>query len=288
MHMTGRVIGLDRDHATLLFSAMSGLIATFPAKAAATEGKAPLTPAERAALRQLIQALQGLFTSVQAEETIEGLHVAIANTGEATIRRFRFGLGGEAPQGLLHTWLDIGLDGLAVADLPPEMAALIPRHVAVRPSLSGVSASGLTRLARDATEPDADPAHLEAEAAALFMQGGITVGLDSLAFDVGPAELQGTGQMQIVGPMDYEGHAHLTATGLDALIDRAHGDPTLQQAIPALIMLRGFARPEGDHLVWNVVASRGSVMVNGVAVMQPPDAHRPHGGPREGRQPRSR
>ena len=269
LSMSGRIAGLDRDQAGVLLTAASGLLATLPAKAAAQGAAAPLSPEERAALHQLVLGLRGIFTSVHGEETIDGLHVALAGMGEATINHVRFGVGGDAPHGLLHAWLDVTLDGLTVANLPPQAAGLVPHHVVLRPSLGGIPADALMKLALEATEPNANQAQVEAEAESLLTTGGATLGLEKLGFDVGPADVQGTGHVTVTGPMQYRGEAHLTATGLDALIDRAHGDPMLQRAIPMLIMLRGFAKPEGDHLVWNVLANDGEVTVNGIELVKP-------------------
>lgn len=269
LSMTGRIAGLDRGQAGVLLSAVSGLIATLPTKAATGAGPEQLSSAERAELHRLVEGLRGIFTSLHLAETADGLHFTLAGTGAATIGHMRFGMGGSAPQGLMRTWLDITLDGITVADLPPQDAGLVPHHVELRPVLAGIPADAVMKLALEATEPNANPLLAKAEALALLTTPGVTLGLDRLGFDIGPAEVQGTGHLRVTGPMQYQGEAHLTATGLDALIDRARDDPTQQQAIPVLIMLRGFARQEGDHLVWNVVAKDGAVSVNGIALMQP-------------------
>jgi Uncharacterized protein conserved in bacteria (DUF2125) len=284
LSMSGRIAGLDRHQAGVLLSAVSGLIATLPANAAGT-ALDHLNPAERAALHRMVEGLRGIFTSLRGEETADGLHFTMAGKGETRIRHLRFGIGGNAPQGLMHVWLDIAFDGLGIADLPPQTAALVPHHVVLRPSLGGVPADAVMKLALEATEPDANQDQVAAEAEALLMANGVTLGLEKVDFDLGPADVQGTGHITVVGPMQYRGEAHVTATGLDALIDRAHGDPTLQQAIPVLIMLRGFAKPEGDHVVWNVVANGGTVTVNGIELVKP---HGPEPGDKGVHHPPSR
>jgi hypothetical protein len=260
----GRIDGIDRDHAAAMLTAVSGLVANLPPAAAAQHGGAALSAPARAALRVLIESLRGIVTGVQGEETIDGLHVAVAGQGEALVRHLRFGIDSAAPDGMLHASLDIALDGLAVQDQPPQVAALVPHHLELRPSVAGLSLAGLTALALEATDQDADPARLQADAMTLLTGGGVTAGLDTLDLDVGPAELHGRGHVVMTGPGEYKAEAHVTATGLDDLMKQAGGNPNLQQVLPFLAMARGFARPEGNHLAWDIVAGPSGLTVNGV------------------------
>lgn len=261
-----RIDGIDRDHAASLLTAVSGLLATLPPAAVAQHGDAALSPPARAALRSFIEALRGVVSGMQGEETIEGLHVAVATEGEATARQVRLGFEGAAPDGILHAAFDIGLDGLAVKGAPPQAMSLMPHHLEMRPSVAGVSLADLTKLALEATDQGVDQAQLQADAATLLARGGVTLGLDTLALDVGPAEFHGQGHVLVNGPDEYRARAHVTATGLDDLMKQAGGNPQLQQALPFLAMARGFARPDGDHLVWDIVAEGTGVTVNGVTL----------------------
>ncbi len=260
----GRIDGIDRDHAAALLTAVGGLLATLPPAGVAQHGDAAMSAPARAALRALIEATHGVITGMQGEETIEGLHVAFAGQGEATVRHVRIGVDGAAPDGMLHAGFDIVLDGMAAQDVPAQAASLIPHHIELHPSLAGVSLADLTALALEATDPHADKARLQADAMTLLSHGGVTVGLDTLALDVGPAELHGRGQVLVTAPDAYHAEAHVTATGLDALMQQAHGNPQLEQALPFLAIARGFAQPEGDHLVWDIVAGTAGVTVNGI------------------------
>lgn len=265
----GRIDGIDRDHAAALLTAVSGLIATMPPAAAAQQGDAALSAPGRAALRAFIQAVRGVITGVQGEETIEGLHVAVAGQGEATVRQLRLGIEGAAPDGILHAALDIGLDGVAVQGAPPQAMSLMPHHLELRPSVAGVSLADLTHLALEATDQDVGQAQLMADAMGLLAHGGVTVGLDTLALDLGPADLHGQGHVLLTGPTEYQAKAHISARGLDDLMKQAGGNPQLQQALPFLALARGFSKPEGDHLVWDIVADGSGVTVNGVALGNP-------------------
>jgi hypothetical protein len=185
------------------------------------------------------------------------------------VRHMRLGIDGAAPDGMLHAGFDIVLDGLAVQNLPPQAAALMPHHLELRPSVIGVSLADLTTLALEATDQKVDRARLQGEAMALLAHGGVTFGLDTLDMDVGPAVLHGHGHVLVTGPDEYQAEAHITATGLDDLMQQAHGNPDLQRALPFLAIARGFAQPEGDHLVWDIVAGKAGVTVNGVELGNP-------------------
>lgn len=286
----GRIDGIDRDRAAALLSAASGLLATLPPAAAAQRGDVTLSAPARAALRAMIESLRGFMTGVQGEQTIDGVHVAIAGQGEATVRHMRFGIDGAAPDGVLHAALDIGLDGIAVQNLPPQAAGLVPRHLALHPTVAGVSVADLTTLALEATDQDVDHARLQADAAALLAHGGVTFGLDRLDLDVGPAELHGRGHILVTGSNEYQARAHITATGLDELMKQARDNPDLQRVLPFLAVARGFAQPDGDHLVWDIVAGPAGLTVNGIELGIPgAKGHQPDKRPgAEGRQPDKR
>jgi stage V sporulation protein SpoVS len=79
----------------------------------------------------------------------------------------------------------------------------------------------------------------------------------------------------VTAPDEYHAEAHVTATGLDELMKQAHGNPQLEQALPFLAIARGFAQPEGDHLVWDIVAGNGGLTVNGIPLGKQPDRGQP-------------
>lgn len=266
--MNGHIGGLNPDQAGALLSAVSGFVATLPPKALVQGGPAPLGPAQRTALRRLVESLRGIVISMHAEETIDGLHFTLAGLGDGTARQVHFAFGGSAPDGLLHGWMEIAAEGISIPTLPPGLAGLMPHHVVLRPSVTGVSANAVMQMLLDATQPDANQAELEDEAATLLRPGS-TLAVDRLGFDVGPAAVQGTGHVTVVGPDAYDGAAHLVATGFDSLLQRAQRDPSLLRTLPILIMLRGYAKQEGNRLVWNVVAQGGGVTINGMPLIQP-------------------
>jgi hypothetical protein len=240
------------------------LAGAMPPDVAEKGTKTVLPPLAKAQLRLLIGALQDVFTSVSFHETMDGVQLEMAGLGAATIKHVQFDLGGDAPKGELHTWMDFGFDGVDSPTLPPKLATYLPRHFEIKPTLSGVPADVLRKLAMDATEDDAAKYPIGPDIAAIFANGGADIGLEVLSFDLGPAKVEGTGQFTMVSPIAWHGHAHLSATGFDALSTQARENPDLQMALPVLLMMRGLAKPDGDKLVWDVVSDGPQLTVNGI------------------------
>jgi hypothetical protein len=249
------VVGLDRSQAATLGPVLGALSA------------AP-TPERDERLRALVVALHGLITSLTFDETIEGMQIAVAGQGNAEIDRVHFGFDSAAPQGNLAARASVGLDGLALPGLSPAAAGLAPKHVKLGVSVAGVSASALNDLALAALLPGADAGTLAPQIDALFADPGATggprVGIDTLAFDLGPAQVEGHGSAVAVSPTDVRGTARITVTGFDALVTQMQGDPSLQQVLPFLILARGMSRSEGATLIWDIVFTPEGLTVNGV------------------------
>jgi len=267
LRATARIDGVNRDSTAALIAAAVGLVTTLPADVAVKGKDAELSDAARAQLRKLIEATSDLASALHLTEEVDGLKVDIAGTGGVSLKHAALGVGGESKDGRLHAWLDVGVDGIATPTLPPEMAAYLPQHVALRPSISGITTADLRAIALDAASDRKDD-RIARDMAAIYAHGGLGVGLDELAFDVGPAKLAGTAQLTATAPNAFSGEAHVTCKGLDQLIDQVREKPEMQQALPILIMLRGLARTEGDHLVWDVAVHDGSFTVNGTDLSQ--------------------
>ena len=266
---------MNRERVAGLLAATGGLIGALPPDLATKRDKADLTAPARAQLRLMVDSLQDMLTEVSLEETLDGLQVEIAGMGGLSMKHFLMGFGGEAPDGRLHAWIDIGLDELASPSLPPKVAAYLPHHVEIKPSLSGVLTADLHKLALDATEEGADSDSLGPDIAAIFSHGGVNLGLETLSFDLGPAKVDGTGHVTALSPDTWHGEAHLIATGFDDLVTQARSNPDLQQALPVLIMLRGMAKPDGKRLVWDVVSDGPTVTVNGLDLSKLGGADKP-------------
>jgi hypothetical protein len=279
MRAVSQVNGVNRDRFAALLAATSSLIGALPPDIATKGEKLDLSAPARAQLRLMVEALQDMLSSVSLEETIDGLQVEIAGMGGLSIKHLLLGFGGEAPGERLHAWIELGLDELASPSLPPKIATYLPHHVELKPTLSGIPTADLYKLALDATEADADSSTLAPDIAAIFSHGGAELGIEALAFDLGPAKVDGTGRVTITSPGAWHGEAHLAATGFDELATQARANPDLQQALPALIMLRGLAKPDGERLVWDIVSDGPSVKVNGLDLSQLGGGDKPKGKP---------
>jgi hypothetical protein len=264
MHALGRVDGVNRDKAAWLVSAMNGFLRALPPDVVEKHGKGDLPAPARAQLRALIGALPDLLSAVRLEETVDGLQIEVAGMGGLALQHAVLGFGGEAPDGNLHAWFEIALDGLRTPSLPPKMTAYLPHHIALRPSIAGVRTADLAKLALDATEADAGDDTLGPDIAAIFAHGGVDFGVETLSFDLGPAKVEGVGKLVVLSPDSWHGEARLFATGLDELTAQVRKDPELKQALPVLIMLRGLAKPDGDRLVWDIASEGMTVTVNGI------------------------
>ena len=232
-----------------------------------------LTPAERATLRMVLQDTRDLLTGARVDETVEGLKFA-AGGHAGSLDRLEIMLGGTAPQATLDAEMTLALDGLALDDLPPQLAAYVPSHFAIHPTVSNLSVAALTKAGLDATEPpargpnaaprDRPGDRVGPDLQALFAQGGIQFGFDSLALQVAEARLGGTGKFVLTSPSTVTGQAEFTADGLDGLLARAQEDPAMQQAVPVIIFLKGIAKTNGSQATWLLTVDRDRLLVNGV------------------------
>ena len=231
---------------------------------------APANPADklgdagRAKLKTIIAALKGVMSGMVMEETIEGISLAMmGQSGSA--ERVLFMLGGSAPGPKFGAHLELGVDGLKVAGLPPQYADLLPRSVSVRPVVSNIDVVALTALADEAVDPKADMDAIQAKLIGLFTGNGVKVGIERLLIDLGTTKLTATGSLTPTSPMTASGQAEIAMTGYDALMDRVQKMPEAMQAIPVLALVRGLARTEGDKLVWRLAMTDDQkITVNGV------------------------
>ncbi len=261
MHAVGEIDGINRDKFGGLITATGGLIGALPNDA--TTLGADIPPAAMMQLHLMAAAMLDLMTTVSVQETLDGLQIEVASMGGLTVKHFLFGFGGEAPDGKLHAWIDIGIDGLDSPTLPPKIAAYLPKHFEIKPSLSGIRTADIEKLAADATDGKPDESQLAPELTAMLANGA-SLGVDSMAFDLGPAKFNGTGRATMQSADNWHAESRVTATGLDDLVAAAQKNPDLAQAVPFLIMARGMAKPEGDHLVWQIVSDGNKITVNGV------------------------
>lgn len=261
---SGHIAGLDRDRAQDLLASLAGVLSTLPADLAALQRGAPLPPPARAAMLAWIGALDGPVTDAHGTETVSGLTVAVAGQGEAHVRQLRLAADLSAPHGLVHGWFDVAIDGLRADGLPNNESALVPTRVALHPTVAGVRLADLTTFMQEATDRVTPPARLRDDAQTLLLHRGVTLGLESMTVSLGPATFFGHGHVSLTRHGEYRVDAHFVASGFDTLMSQAASDPALRRSLPVLAVMRGFARQEGNRLMWDVLEENGRLTVNGI------------------------
>lgn len=222
------------------------------------------TPEQRTALHGMLANLGSLFTQLGGEETAEGIHVKVGDHG-GSLARMALAGGIGAPGGDARITLRLALEGLDSAEIPPGIyRQLLPKRLVLAPRVSGVSKDALLRFIDTAIDsadrPDYDAT---ADGMALLADHPVTIAIDELVLDAGPAHLTGTGELAVASPSDATGKGELKLTGLDALIKLTGTDPALKMAMPVLIFLKGIGEVRGKEVVWKITYADDKVLVNG-------------------------
>ena len=269
VHVTGEITGLSRDRAAAMVPALVRIgkvqQASQPKSAApgATGQTAVAKPGtDKAATEALIQAMRDFASAMTLAESIDTLQVH-AGGFDGSFAQVRIGVDAKADGGFLTGHMDIGMDGLALAGMPlGPMQDLLPQRIALRPVVSHVpTAVALQMLQTRMENPGAEPS--EAEAAALFSQGGVKTGLESFSFDMGGATFTGTADIDVAGPKQASGAGQITAANWDVLFTKIQNTPELAQGIPVMVFAKGIARTAGDRLVWDITFRDNKLLVNG-------------------------
>jgi pyruvate/2-oxoglutarate dehydrogenase complex dihydrolipoamide acyltransferase (E2) component len=217
------------------------------------------TVTEHAALLALVNLLSGF----EERLTAENLHVS-ASGHTAHLDRLVTGFAASAPDGRALLRLDVVLDGFSSPDIPPGVFRdYLPRHIALSPRVGGVPVAELREMLLSDAEHGRTPEQRHQDAEKLLADGPLVVGLDELSLDFGPATLTGQGELRFAGFNQFDGEAHLVATDLDALIERANTVPELKQAAPFLFLVKGMGRQDGETMVWDITYRDGHPLVNG-------------------------
>ena len=215
-------------------------------------------------VRSVLAALKDFASDFTLDETLEGF---IVKTQGQTVAmdQLKIGLDAKSEAGLLRAGMTMGVQGIALPDMPlGDMAVLIPTRVALHPVVGGIGVAELMRVAQAGSE-NKDPA--PADIKAMFSHGGITAGLESLALDVAGASLTGQAKFVATGPSAelISGTAQLSVENFDVLMQKVNAIPALtQQAMPVMVFIKGIGRSVGSKLVYDVVYKDGKVLINNV------------------------
>lgn len=222
-----------------------------------------LTAPQRALAHKVVAASQDIMAGMTGDFTINDLRVD-ASGHKFQLHGLSTGVEFGVPEGKTTLSVRVAADGFESAEIPKGVLRdYVPRRIIIRPRISGLPADRLIDLAQRAIDADAKGrAALQAEAAAMALGGNVIVSMDELVVDLGPADLTGHGSVTINGPDQIDASAQLTAKGLDGLIKRANTDPSLKQATPVLIFLKGMGAQNGDATVWNIAYAKGHLTIN--------------------------
>jgi hypothetical protein len=222
-----------------------------------------LAPAARQRTKALLLQVRNLMGGVRTEESLEDLHVESSGLS-GSLRKLVIGFGAGADGGKIDFRLNLALDGVDSPAIPAgPLRQYLPQHVAIDPRLSGVPVEDATQLLMAAIDSDQpDPDALQAQALALLKKSPVTVAIDHLDLDLGPAKLHGGGGVEISAPDRMTGDGTVSIVGLDALMKQAATVPDLKAALPVLIMLKGLGHQQGNTTTWRIRYAGDKVMVN--------------------------
>ena len=255
------LLGVSREQVSRIVPALVKF-APAPGTPPRTDGKTPPNPE---GVRMLIEALQGFASSGSVTEDLNDFKVSGPGFSFASTQ-VRFDMDAKAVSGVMAGAMDIVLDGMSLPGMGLDaFSNLIPTHVAMRPVVSQVPTKELLALLQSAMlGQDGGPP--PDQVAALFSHGGLKAGLESFTVDMGGATFTGTANVDIPSPSVATGTAKVTAANLDALMTAVQSNPALAQAVPALALVKGMGRSDGNKVVWDMAFKDGALIVNGVDV----------------------
>ena len=266
------VEGLDRAKALNLAAASQALMADGQANIPGQSSG--MSPVQRRQLDTMTDALPGLLNSLKAEETLNDIRFDSGHATTGSISVLRLDIAGSAVNKRFDARMNIAMDGLALAFIPADAMAYLPRHVDMVSVVSGMPTGAMIDLLRTAIANNADPGALQPRFNALFSDPAARVGIESLSFDSGPMRMTGSARIMAQADGQPSAQIHLSATGMDALITQAQSTPLLQQALPIMFIAKGIGRQEGGAVVWDISLGNGPITVNGIPFGQTPAPRR--------------
>ncbi len=141
---TAKLAGIDPARVRSLFR---------PFTPAAAEAHGP-NAVEMAAVREGYLRLRGIATGGELLETVSDVR-ATADGHMVDLGQVMLGGGIDTAHGMLNVHMVYSLDSLTAPDIPPPARPFVPRHVLIRPTLSGIRLADLDALIMAATAPGA-------------------------------------------------------------------------------------------------------------------------------------
>ena len=227
-------------------------------------------------LKVLVKAAMPFWENIQGTSAAENIKI-VTQFGEASIGSVNIIVeaNGMTKDGKFREGIDLKGVKLPTAILPAWSANLLPSDTSFDFTVSGFDAATSMGLIIDAFDLNANPP-VPDELKLKLLPAALPTGTLDVMLNPG----------KIVSPtytLSYEGVLKVNPAGLpagtatvrlkgfdatiQALQTAAASDPSVQQAIGPLMVAKGFAKVEGDELLWAIESNgQGSVLVNGVDV----------------------
>ncbi len=254
-----------------LFSAgIPGVNMGGAAGSGAAQVDAKLSPAAFAALRRIVAALPDLGTGIVVDESVTDLSITTDGKSFAAAK-LGFGATMKSTAGAVQAAMGFAADGLVWPEFGMgDMEQLLPKHVMLRPTVSGISGQDLADilLATVDAGQSGKPGPGDAALKTRLLSHGATIGIEALEFDTAGATISATGKISIQGgpggaPRAQDGSAHIVAHDLDKLTAVVAAAPMLAQGLPAIVFLKGLAKQAEGDMVWDVTFDGAKLAVNG-------------------------
>ncbi len=230
----------------------------------------------QAEMKTLFKAALPLWESVQSSSEIADIKIKTPY-GDAAISAVNFiaDVNGLTKDGKFREALEFKGVTIPTAAFPAWTHNLIPKDVSVDFTVTGFDAATVTALALDALDLNNTPPLPEALVPQLLTTalptGKVNIALNPGSIVAPSYTLSYEGVLN-AGPSGIPtGNAKLRMKGFDATLkamqEAAATDPSVQQAIGPLMVIKGFAKIEGEELVWGIESNgSGGILVNGVDV----------------------
>ena len=265
-----RGIEVMRAMSDLFSAGIPGVNMGGAAGSGAAQVDAKLSPAAFAALRRIVAALPDLGTGIVVDESVTDLSITTDGKSFAAAK-LGFGATMKSTAGAVQAAMGFAADGLVWPDFGMgDMEQLLPKHVMLRPTVSGISGQDLADilLATVDAGQSGKPGPGDAALKTRLLSHGATIGIEALEFDTAGATISATGKISIQGgpggaPRAQDGSAHIVAHDLDKLTAVVAAAPMLAQGLPAIVFLKGLAKQSEGDMVWDVTFDGAKLAVNG-------------------------
>jgi len=265
-----RGIEVMRAMSDLFSAGIPGVNMGGPLSSGAAPVDAKLSPAAFAALRRIVVALPDLGTDIVVDESATDLSITAGGKTFAAAK-VGFGMTMKSTAGAVQAAMGFASDGMVWPEFGMgDMEQLLPKHVMLRPTVSGISGQDLADILLATVDAGqlGKPGPGDAALKTRLLSRGATFGIEALEFDTAGATVSATGKISIQGgpggaPRAQNGSAHIVAHDLDKLTAVVASQPMLAQGMPAIVFLKGLAKQAEGGMVWDVTFDGAKLAVNG-------------------------